>query len=58
MLFKELCIIFPPEIVNIILWEYSNIPISKEEVKNNYNNLLNSLLRYFIHKELLEYFLN
>lgn len=55
-MYKYLCQIFPVEIVHVILFEFSTIPISKDQVRLYMTDVLKQMQRTFLHNELMEYF--
>ena len=52
-MFKALCYIFPKDIVLVILFVFSDIPISREMVRLNFKTVLTSMRKINVHIELI-----
>jgi len=52
-MFKALCYIFPKDIVLVILFVFSDIPISREMARLNFKTVLTSMRKINVHIELI-----
>ena len=52
-MFKSLCYTFPKDIVLVILFVFSDIPISQKMVRLNFKAVLTSIRKLNVHAELI-----
>ncbi len=52
-MFKSLCYTFPKDIVLVILFVFSDIPISQKMVRLNFKAVLTSIRKLNVHTELI-----